>query len=333
VGGPRQGTQYPSQIAANPTARIDFSQNVKNFINDYGFDGCDLDWQWPGQGTGSSVNDKANYVSLLKDLRSVLGASKILSISVASRQEDIEKSYDVPKIHQYVDFINLNTYNFHGLVGENFTAFHSPYRKALNVETKEGEWNAVSVVANWLSHGVPADKLTLGIPTYGRSFTLSDIAQSGVGAPVDGIGLKSEYSIDDINIIPYMEICFNILTNPRWNYFFNSAQFAPHAVFSANQWVGFDDLQVIRTKIHLALENNLGGLNYATIDRDDFCKILIYLNHLKSQLIIYRSNCSAGQCGGSKFPLVKIGYDALINGVSNLFENNEKNLKLLNKFL
>ena len=209
---------------------------------------------------------------MLQSLRNVLGAGKIFSISVAPRQEDIEKSYDVTKIHQYVDFINLNTYNFHGIEGETVTAFHSPYRKSPNDLTKEGDWNAVSVVENWLSKGVPAAKLTLGIPTYGKSFTLTDILQTGVGAPVSGLGLQSEYLSENSNVIPYAEICLNIQTNPRWFSYRNSAQFAPYAVFNANQWVGFDDIQVVRTKIHLAINNDLGGLNYATIDRDDFCK-------------------------------------------------------------
>lgn len=272
IGGPRQGTQIPSKIASTATDREEFSQKVKKFIDDYNFDGCDFDWQWPGQGSGSSPNDKNNYVKLLQNLRQVLTSSKIISISVAPKQEDIDKSYDIQNIINHVDFINLNTYNFHGLEGETVTAFHSPYRSNPNDTTIEAEWNTVSIVENWLRKGCPAEKLTLGIPTYGRSFTLSNILQTGVGAPIKSLGSKSEYLADSSNIIPYVEICYNLATSAKWIDSWNSAQFAPYAVFSADQWVGFDNIKTVRAKISLAIENNLGGLNYATIDRDDFCK-------------------------------------------------------------
>lgn len=280
VGGPRQGTQIPSKIAATATDRDTLATKIRNFMEEYNFDGCDFDWQWPGQGTGSSPDDKENYIKLLSDLSTKFTRSKIFSISVAARPEDIDKSYDIQRIISYVDFINLNTYNFHGLQGENFTAFHSPYRKDPSDETNEAEWNAVSVIENWLSKEVPAEMLTLGIPTYGRSFTLADINQINVGAPITGVGTKSEYLADNTNFIPYVEICYNLLFNAKWFPLFNDVQYAPYVVYNANQWAGYDDLSVVSAKIHLALRKELGGINYATIDRDDFCKLHQIIKYL-----------------------------------------------------
>lgn len=153
VGGARQGTQIPSKIASTATDREDFANKILSFINSFGFDGCDFDWQYPNQGTGSSTSDRENYVKVLAKLKEKLSTSKILSVSVASRQKDIDSSYDISGIVAQVDFINLNSYGLRGSTDDTVTAFHAPYRKILNNNGEEAEWNAESIVHNWISKG------------------------------------------------------------------------------------------------------------------------------------------------------------------------------------
>ena len=206
-------------------------------------------------------------------------SQKILSISVAPRNEDIEKSYDIPTIAGYVDFINLNSFDLRGYITDTATAFHSPYRKNQDDRTQEAEWNAVSIVSSWTTRNVPPEKLTLGISTYGRSFTLSNPSDSRVGSPISGLGKASKFSpqSDDKreNIIPYSEICYNLKQGETtWEYFWSSTYFAPYTVYDDDQWVGYDNEVSVLAKIHLVIENNLAGINYAAIDFDDFCKMI-----------------------------------------------------------
>lgn len=60
------------------------------------------------------------------------------------------------------------------------------------------------VVKYWKEKGAPKEKLVLGFPTYGRSFTLSDTSNYGINAPIRGVG-KSQY-IKNGGLMPYFEV-------------------------------------------------------------------------------------------------------------------------------
>ena len=109
---------------------------------------------------------------------------------------------------------------------------------------------------------------------------------------MSGIGRRSEYLIDNDGFIPYAEICANLNNNQNWRQYFDDGRFATYAVFD-DQWVSYDTPETVLVKVHLAKNKQLSGLNYASIDSDDFM----------------------GQCGGVTFPLVQIGYEGIVNGV------------------
>lgn len=57
--------------------RKKFISGLINFMEHYGFDGVDLDWEYPqADDRGGITADKANYVALAKDLRAAFGKSR-----------------------------------------------------------------------------------------------------------------------------------------------------------------------------------------------------------------------------------------------------------------
>lgn len=68
VGGWNEGSVKYSQMAADPARRKTFIQTSLDFIRRHGFDGMDLDWEYPAQ-RGGSVADKQNVVQLLRELK------------------------------------------------------------------------------------------------------------------------------------------------------------------------------------------------------------------------------------------------------------------------
>lgn len=58
-----------SQVASSYANRVKFAQNVVRFCKIYGFDGIDIDWEYPARRGGNVEVDKTNFVSMLKELR------------------------------------------------------------------------------------------------------------------------------------------------------------------------------------------------------------------------------------------------------------------------
>ncbi len=114
IGGWNFGSTMFSLLAADTTHRKEFANNTLKFLRRHGFDGLDVDWEYPGQRDGRT-DDKKNFPLLLKDLYEVLHPEKLeLSIAVGATSNHISLSYNVSEIAKYVDFVNLMSYDLQG---------------------------------------------------------------------------------------------------------------------------------------------------------------------------------------------------------------------------
>ncbi|CAH1106565.1 unnamed protein product [Psylliodes chrysocephalus] len=268
IGGWSFGTAKFKEMAATRYSRQTFIYSAIPFLRQRGFDGLDMDWEYP-----KGSDDKKNFVLLLKELREAFEAESqeikknrlLLTAAVPVGPDNIKGGYDVPAVASYLDFINVMAYDFHGKwereTGHN-APLHSPssdsqYQKQLNVE------HAVNL---WAKLGAPKDKLIVGMPTYGRSFTLSDPSKHGVHAPSSAGGKEGPYSKES-GFLAYYEICEMLLNGAT--YYWDDEMKVPYLV-QDDQWVGFDDEKSIRYKMKWIKENGLGGAMVWTVDMDDF---------------------------------------------------------------
>ena len=83
--------------AATEESRTDFAENVANMVTSLGFDGVDIDWEYPGgngadykQNPNSGKVDQINtFPLLLAAIRGAIGPQKLLSIAAPGLERDM----------------------------------------------------------------------------------------------------------------------------------------------------------------------------------------------------------------------------------------------------
>lgn len=184
IGGWTDSPKFPA-MAASATARQTFARSAVKLVTDWGFDGIDLDWEYPENPTQAS-----DFVKLLAELRKQLSAwtaanapgYRFLLTVASSAGPDHYNVLDLKGADQYLDSWNLMAYDYAG--SWDTTAGHQA-----NLFVDPGNPNAAKystdrAVRDYIAKGVPASKILLGLPTYGRSFDSTD----GLGKSFHGVG-------------------------------------------------------------------------------------------------------------------------------------------------
>ena len=116
IGGWNEGGKKYSAMAKTKKSRQTFIQSVVTFMKEHGFDGFDLDWEYPGaQDRDGGWNDKQNFANLVEELATAFKPYNwLLSAAVSPAKFRVNDGYDVKKISEQLDFINVMTYDLHG---------------------------------------------------------------------------------------------------------------------------------------------------------------------------------------------------------------------------
>ncbi|KAJ3332126.1 hypothetical protein HDU93_009335 [Gonapodya sp. JEL0774] len=182
IGGWTLSTNFTT-VAADSQARARFAQSCFNAVQQYGFDGVDIDWEYP-----SPPNDPPNLVLLLTALRQLFQPSGYL-ISLAMNPTTKPYSDSLPAISSQVDWFNLIAYDLAGS-WDSYSGLQSPLRSEQG-DPLGSRWSIDEAVKAYVSAGVNRTKISLGISFYGRSWLVSSQENSGlykVCAPQKGNG-------------------------------------------------------------------------------------------------------------------------------------------------
>ncbi|XP_067635554.1 uncharacterized protein Cht6 [Eurosta solidaginis] len=301
IGGWNEASSRFSPLMANPERRQKFIKNILKFLRQNHFDGIDLDWEYPAQREGGKQRDRENYAQFVQELRAEFERESektgrprlLLTMAVPAGIENIEKGYDIPKLNKYLDWFNVLTYDFHS--SHEPSANHHAPLYSLEEESEynyDAELNIDYSIKYYLKAGADRDKLVLGIPTYGRSYTLINEDSTEIGAPSEGPGEQGDATREK-GYLAYYEICHNLKEDPEWTVVQpNHNAMGPYA-YRRNQWVGYDDEAIVRKKAQYVVEHGLGGIMFWAIDNDDF----------------------RGTCSGKPYPLIEAAKEAMLESL------------------
>ena len=190
VGGWTSGNF--SEMAMTAKTRMSFAKDCKRIVDEYGLDGIDIDWEYPTSdeaGISCSPDDTKNFTLLMRDLRKVLGKKKLLTAATIADGLYI----DFPACVKYMDFVNIMAYDVANPPKHHTTLFRSPLSGRITVE---------EAVNAHIQNGVPAEKLTLGIPLYGRG----DHSNKVLDQYIKSRNADSRYyeRWDEVGQVPYL---------------------------------------------------------------------------------------------------------------------------------
>lgn len=185
--------------------------------------------------------------------------------------------------------MNLLTYDYFTALDKvaNHHAPLEPPPGALDASART--LNIEATVDYYLTLGAAPNKLIVGVPTYGRSFTLErplegeEAAIGGLGARADAPGDEGPATREKGHLA-YYEICQRV-DSENWR----KERPAPNALgpvaHSGKQWVSYDDVESAVMKAKYVIRNKLGGVMVWTLDNDDFRAACPSSNNVHSPLI------------------------------------------------
>jgi len=288
IGGWNEGSAKYSQMVSSSASRAKFTASVVDFLLQYGFDGLDFDWEYPAN-RGGVPADKANFISMLSELKAAFAPHGfMLTAAVSPGKEIIDTAYDIPAMSNLLDHIHVMGYDYHG-AWDPFTGHNSPLFVNPTFDQGTDVWFNVDYTVNYfLDGGAPASKIVLGMPLYGRGFTLNNPADNGFYAPANQPIPAGPYT-REAGILGFNEICEKGI-DTTWNVVRDQYYQVPYA-YQGNQWLGYDDKASLTNKAQYVSSKNLLGAMVWSIETDDF----------------------HGSCPGSgtKFPLIRAINEAM----------------------
>jgi len=229
VGG--WGAGNFSEMAGDAGHRRKFAQNCLAAVNRYGLDGIDIDWEYPtssSAGISSSPLDMNNFTLLMKDLREVLGADKLLTIATYAGV----KYYDLRTAGQYLDFVNIMTYDMG----------RPPYHHSALYSSSKTKNSCVEAVEKHHAAGIPYDRLVLGVPFYGKPAEGESIGYIDI---VSGAYSRYTRRWDDVSKVPYLVDA------------------------DGTMYLCYDDAESLALKAEYIINKGLLGAMYWSVESDD----------------------------------------------------------------
>lgn len=180
-----------------PASRTKFAKSCVRIMKDYGFDGVDIDWEYP------QASEVDGFIAALQEIRTLLNQQTVtdgrqalpyqLTIAGAGGAFFLSRYYSkLAQIVAPLDYINLMTYDLAGpwekvtnhqaaLFGD---AAGPTFYNALREANLGWSWEELTrafpspfsltvdaaVQQHLMMEGVPSAKIVMGVPFYGRAF-------------------------------------------------------------------------------------------------------------------------------------------------------------------
>lgn len=234
-------------IFANEGLQKTFISNLLAVCNEYGYDGIDLDYEYP-----EAKQDGDNITKFVADLYAAVNQQaglrrKGFTITLAvPKFDNYGQWFDFATLSKYCNWFNVMTYayeaSFTKLAGHNCPLYTEPAAEAAG---KPGSVHRTMWEYFHVQRGVPLDKLVVGLGFYG--WVHNDYTKL-YGSKNSSVG------------ITYADVEKSYLDQPGWTFYWSDIAKVPYLVnHSLNKMVTYDDAKSIGIKCDYAWEKGSGA--------------------------------------------------------------------------
>jgi chitinase len=249
-----------SDAALTAESRAAFTSSALRYMLRYGFDGIDIDWEYPGQtGAGNThrPEDKAHFTLMLKDLREGLDSlartnghpGYLLTIAAGAGQRFLDFT-EMDKAQHYLDFINIMTYDFTGSWSRTTGHHTNLYR---STRGRGSSMDAAGAVELLTRGGVPLEKLVIGAAFYGRGWRME--SQEARGLNQEGLSFYHDFG--------YHTIRDSLIAGAGYKRYWDKAAKASYLFHPDSLiFITYEDGKSIRHKMRYVRRNKLQGIMF-----------------------------------------------------------------------
>ncbi|NME67751.1 glycosyl hydrolase family 18 protein [Flammeovirga aprica] len=280
IGGWSMCKHFP-EMAADPVKKARFLEDCRTLVEDYGFDGIDIDWEYPGPFAGmnftGSEADYHNFTLLMQDIRDVIGPDRLLTAAFSAAPAKLQ-NLEWTELNKVMDYYNMMSYDFHG-GWSGISGHNSPLYPYDGEEWGDFSWHTTfSYMRDEL--GVDTEKINMGMAFYGRGV----VVEGTPGVNVPTIKKDVTFSVDgpvssaaDLNNwgategSPYYFQVKEALASGGWTRHWDSQAQVPYMTKEANgvsYFTSYDDEESIGLKSKYITDNNIGGVIIWTVFTD-----------------------------------------------------------------
>ena len=243
-------------IVSNPEAEARYVEGVVKMIDEYDYDGLDLDWEYPD--TAKEVEGFERLTRTLRGRIDAIGKAKGRSMNLtmaASSNKGTLRWLKRDFLLENMDWVNVMTYDYAG----DWTPY-AGHNSPLFPSTKEPTKTPRSIEATMLylleDRKIPADRLAVGLPLYGRGFNVAKPYDSTRDAPKKRLPNLTYRGIAG-------------LEKEGWKRSWDEDIKAPWLISpDGSAVVGYDDAESIRLKTEWAMSKGLRGVFFWQVAQD-----------------------------------------------------------------